>query len=247
MAILQPPILPSRLHRYRSLTRSPDAIDQEIDTICHNYIFCSEFSRMNDPMEGFFRSSKLLRGDVRYRGILRSITDSKSNAGIACFSETYDNVLMWSHYAGNYSGICIAYSGSELKGGLSDHFSLVRLAYVDEPPVIFPSHARNTDNAAVRILSQKKYNWAYEREWRILASVGHVSLGNAKAIKAIRLGSRIASDHRKAILEAIRGTKIEVWAMTIDGYDHEWEQVDVPTAPKKKKSAGKKGLKKAKS
>ena len=234
MATLHLPILPSRLHRYRSLTRSPHAITQEIDAIRSNYVYCSDFSRMNDPMEGFFRSSKLLRGSDRYRAILHEITDSKSNVGIACLSETYDNVLMWSHYAGNHSGICVGYSGTELKGGLSDHVSLVRLAYLDEPPLIFPSHARNADNAAVRILSQKKYDWAYEREWRILGTVGAVSLGNSKAIKAIRLGSRIDPDHRRMILDAIRGTNIEVYAMTIDGYAHEWEDVEVPAVPKKK-------------
>jgi len=227
MGHLQPPIVPSRLHRYRSLVRNAHAIDEEIESVLENYIYCADFSRMNDPMEGFYRPSKLLKGSADYRAILRDITNSKSDVGIACFSETDENVLMWTHYAGNYTGICISYSGSELLKGLSDSASLVRLAYVDEPPMIFPSHAQNADNAAVRILSQKKYNWAYEREWRILATVGKVSLGRAKAVKRISFGSRIDPVHRDKILNAIRGTNIEAYSMEIDGYDHTWESIAV--------------------
>jgi hypothetical protein len=235
MGILQPPIVPSRLHRYRSLSRSARAIDEEIDSIVKNYIYCADFSRMNDPMEGFYRPSKLLKGSDDYKAIVGDITGRKSAIGIACFSETDENVLMWTHYAGNYAGICISYSGSELLRGSANSVNLVRLAYVDDPPMLFPSHAQNADNAAVRILSQKKYKWAYEREWRILASVGKVSLGRAKAIKQISLGSRIDPSHRKKLLDAIRGTGIEAYSMEIDGYEHTWEAIVLGPPARRKK------------
>ena len=54
MAEVRAPIVPSRIYRYRSLTRSPTALDEEIDSIENNYLYCPEFTRMNDPMEGFF-------------------------------------------------------------------------------------------------------------------------------------------------------------------------------------------------
>ena len=127
---------------------------------------------MNDPMEGFYRPSRLLRGQTDYKNIVRKITDAKSQTGIACFSETYENVLMWAHYAGNYAGICIAYSARSLLDGLPDEASLVRLAYIDRPPLIQSSHARDVGDATIRILSQKQHNWAYEREWRIRVGIG---------------------------------------------------------------------------
>lgn len=222
MAEVQRPILPSRLYRYRSLTRNADAIDQEIDAILQNYLFCSVFTRMNDPMEGFFRPSEIIEGESDYRYLVREITNRKSNIGIACFSETYENVLMWAHYAGNYTGMCLAYSTSDLVAGLSDQVSLVRLAYVDEPPLISPSHVRNTDNAVARILSQKKFDWAYEREWRVLGEVGKVSIGRIQAIKEIYFGSRVSLRDRQRILSRIQGTTIKAYMMEVDGYDHEW-------------------------
>ena len=237
MAEVQRPIVPSRLYRYRSLVRSADATDQEIDSILHNYLYCSEFGRMNDPMEGFYRPSKLLSGKSDYKDIVREITARKSGVGIACFTETYEDVLMWTHYAGNYTGMCLAYSTKELLAGLPNHVNLVRLAYVDEPPLIYPSQVRNADSAAVHILSQKKYNWSYEREWRVLGSPGRVSAGRVQAVKSIFFGSRVNLRHRQKILSKIQGTGIRAYMMEVDGYSHTWEPINAAARPKKKKKS----------
>ncbi len=236
MAEVRAPIVPSRIYRYRSLTRSPTALDEEIDSIENNYLYCPEFTRMNDPMEGFFRPSRLLRGEANYKKIVREITNTKSRIGIACFSETYESALMWSHYAGNYTGICVAYSTADLLKGLPDEASLVRLAYIDKPPLLLPSHALDAGNAAIRILSQKQYNWAYEREWRVLASVGPVHYRRKHAIRDIFFGSRIDSHHKTQVLTAIRGRSIRAYLMEINGYEHYWEEIDVMPKIKKTKT-----------
>ena len=226
MAQVQLPIMPGRLYRYRSLTRSADTVQQEINSILQKYIYCANFTRMNDPMEGFYQPSKVLRGKPNYKEIVRKITDLKSNIGIACFTETYEDVLMWTHYAGNYSGMCLSYSTIELQKGLPSEVNLVRVGYVDEPPLIYPSRAINPNEAAISILSQKKYNWAYEREWRILGSVGHVKIQRFQAVKAIYFGSRADPQHRQEILTKIQDTKIRAYMMDVDGYSHAWEPIN---------------------
>jgi hypothetical protein len=193
---------------------------------------------MNDPMEGFYRASKMLKGREDYKEIVRQITDSKSNIGIACFTETREDVLMWTHYAGNYMGMCIEYSAKQLIDGLPNHVSLARLAYVDQPPLIVPSQTNNASTAATRILSQKKYNWAYEREWRILGSVGPVYLGSRQPVKAIYFGSRVQQNHRHRILSRIQATGIEAYMMEVDGYDHRWSPVNPAAKQKRVKASG---------
>ncbi len=163
MARVRPPIVPSRLYRYRSLTRSPTAVREEIASIRDNYLYCAKFTSMNDPMEGFFRPSRMLRGKEDYKKIVRDITNAKSASGFACFSETYENVLMWAHYAGNYTGICFGYSTRALLKGLPNDVNLVRLAYVDKPQQLLATHATDAGSAAIRVLSQKQHDWAYER------------------------------------------------------------------------------------
>jgi hypothetical protein len=236
MAEVQKPIVPSRLFRYRSLTREEDAVEQELDSILKKYLFCSAFTRMNDPMEGFYRPSRVLSGMPDYGDIVREITTGKSNVGIACFTETYEDVLMWTHYAGNYAGMCLSYSAKELLAGLPHHASLARVAYVDEPPLVFPSQVSNASNAATYILSQKKLNWAYEREWRVLGPVGPVKIGRVQAVKAIYFGSRVNLQHRRRILSRIQGTDIRAYMMEVDGYDHFWEPINVAARAEKKKA-----------
>jgi hypothetical protein len=43
----------------------------------------------------------------------------KKNIHVACFSETYESILMWSHYANDHKGFCIEYNFKEL--GLNNH------------------------------------------------------------------------------------------------------------------------------
>lgn len=232
MAEIQKPIVPSRLFRFRSLTRSPEALEEEIESLRENYLYCPEFTRMNDPMEGFYRPSELLKGQEDYKEIVKQITDMKSEIGIACFTETYEDVLMWTHYAGNYTGMCLSYSSEFLLSGLPRRVNLVRLAYVDEPPMISPSHVRNAEDAAVRILSQKKYNWAYEREWRVLGPRGQVGLGHLQAVQAIYFGSRVDLRHRQRILTKIQATDIKAYMMKVDGYGHSFEPINAAARKK---------------
>lgn len=177
-------------------------------------------------MEGFYTPSEHLESESDYKFIISQIATQKLKIGLACFTETYENVLMWSHYAGNYTGICLSYDTQDLISGLPDSVKLVRLSYVDEPPVIYPDHVRNTQNAAVRILSQKKYNWAYEREWRILGPIGKIEIGRVQAVKEIYFGSRVALRHRQKILSRIQGTQIRAFMMDVDGYEHTWQPIN---------------------
>jgi hypothetical protein len=182
---------------------------------------------MNDPMEGYFRPSRVLKGQKDYKKIVKRITDSKSDIGIACFSETYEHPLMWAHYAGNYTGICFGYASTTLLDGLPDSAALVHLAYVDKPPLIYPSHARDSASAARRVLSQKQNNWSYEREWRVLANVGEISYSPEYPLRDIFFGSRIDANHRELFLDAIAGKRIKAYMMEVDGYNFYWEELRV--------------------
>lgn len=226
MAEVQKPIVPNRLYRYRSLTRSANAVQEEISSIRDRFLYCAEFQTMNDPMEGFYRPSKLLKGKEDYKSIVRQITDRKSRVGIACFTETFEDVLMWTHYGGNYTGMCVSYTTQGLIDGLPNNVKLVRLAYVDEPPLIYPSHVKNADNAAMRILSQKKYNWAYEREWRVLGPVGPISLRGVQAVRSIYFGSRVDLKQRRQILLKLEGIGIKAYMMEVEGYHHFFEPIN---------------------
>src|SRR4051812_30264628 len=108
--------------------------------------------------------------------------------------------LMWTHYADNYAGICIGYRPDELVKGLPPEFHLVRLAYGSHPPPLDGADVHNPRAAAMRILSHKKSSWNYEREWRLLGTVGEVKIAAKATVRELYLGSLISEEHKEKIL-----------------------------------------------
>jgi hypothetical protein len=92
---------PTELYRYRSLRN----FDRELQAIEQKFLYCSAFTKLNDPMEGMFRSHPRLRLHDNYREVVEAILENKTNTGICSFSEANDNGPMWAHYANGFTGM----------------------------------------------------------------------------------------------------------------------------------------------
>jgi hypothetical protein len=240
IANLKLPNLPLYLYRYRNISPKLDAagklverIDREISAIEEPYIWCDTFNNLNDPMEGFYRVSSVLKKQTDSSKILRLIADNKIAVGIAGLSDTKEHELMWTHYADNYAGICIEYLSGRLLDGLPDDADLVRMAYDDLPPRITSKDSMYPENAARKIFSQKKFNWAYEREWRVLASVGAVPIAAKGVVRSIYIGSRVTDTHKEKIVGAFKRSDVRLYEMNVKKYKHNWKRINRP--PKKSK------------
>jgi Protein of unknown function (DUF2971) len=101
------------------------------------------------------------------------IRNIMADTAILCLSETHDNLLMWSHYAKNHTGAVIKF---------------LSLAEVDSPlicaqPVHYMARIPRRTFASLMEFSKalkeivqsitliKSEVWAYEKEWRIIASL----------------------------------------------------------------------------
>jgi hypothetical protein len=223
MAQIEPPVLPHRLFRYRPLASS--TLNREIVAIKKQQIYCSLYHSLNDPMEGFYGPSRRLQSHRNYPRIVDKLFLLKQRIGICCFTDTPDNELMWTHYASNYAGICVAYSSEKLVAGLPSEARLARLGYGSEPPRLSSSDAEAAREAAIKVLSHKKASWSYEREWRVLAIPGLTTLSGEGCVKEVRLGSRIAPSHEQQITKALDGFGIRISKMTVIDYRHQWAPV----------------------
>jgi hypothetical protein len=141
---------------------------------------------------------------------------------------------MWTHYARNYTGICVGYRTTRLIDGLPKHVHLARVAYDSTPPKLGKADW-NAYQAAIKILSHKKANWIYEREWRLLTHIGPLRIESARCIVELRLGSRILPQHRELLLDAFRDSGIKISTMTVNDYRHRWKSEK--TAPTRRRSA----------
>ncbi len=93
-------------------------------------------------------------------GILKT---EREKFKIACFSEIYNDVLMWSHYGKKHTGICI---GFEFPHQYEDKFILCPVKYLDK---LIPLDGKTDVNRTILYwLTTKSKRWEYEKEIRAI-------------------------------------------------------------------------------
>jgi hypothetical protein len=206
-------VQPRRLFRYRRIAK----IDQELDALEAQYLYCAAYADLNDPMEGRYTFSKAVRHSSGYHGLRRELNDKKAQTGICSFSEVHDHELMWAHYAEQFTGFCVAYSLRRLMESLPDSASFMRMYYNEWAPTVHLT-SRPTDELAKMVLSYKSYRWLYEREWRMFAQQGQIHYSDPKCVTRVYLGARMKPAHRARITRTLKRLGIKTSAMKIDEY-----------------------------
>lgn len=99
-----------------------------------------------------------LVGDVAKDGLLRERLSQLIY--VACFSERFDSILMWSHYAAQHTGIVIGYKRN---AALFD--TIMKVEYQTERADI-PFWKVPHPHWDYKLATTKFTDWAYEHEWR---------------------------------------------------------------------------------
>lgn len=92
-----------------------------------------------------------------------SFAEQRRRFGICCFAGDPRDVLMWSHYAGSHSGICLQF---ETARDPRVFMRALSVDYVDKPPVI--NWINEIHSRVGESFTQKHRRWVYEREHRII-------------------------------------------------------------------------------
>lgn len=133
------------------------------DILQNRRIKISNISGLNDPLDvqmGFPPETKKDEAEAFRKEF--SVIDKV--LGFISFSESVDNVLMWSHYANKHMGFAL-----ELD---VDDKQLTRVNYSSAAPIVFKDVKIDNNpysvNVAYDILRTKSLDWAYEKEWRMI-------------------------------------------------------------------------------
>ncbi len=167
--------------------------DEEVESIRRLYlaeegltpIQRAEFTtKTTDELRGV-----LLRAATQ--AVKQQIDEILRNSGITCFSEINDDLLMWSHYTGRASGVCLEFDTR------TEPFTKIRpVRYVRALPQLDVTEIllrRNLD-PVLDLFCTKSAAWAYEREWRALHKVaGTQYIYPAGALTAVYFGPDIDS------------------------------------------------------
>jgi hypothetical protein len=132
--------------------------------------------------------------------------DRVSNWGIACFSETYDNVLMWAQYASGHRGFCLEFDASFLPFKEAQDvtyqsaipaYNLLEL-YKDPKNVLSP------------MVKTKADFWKYQDEWRIFWKESQqLHAYDPKALTGIYFGCKMCSQDRDSIIKISENYRVQ--------------------------------------
>lgn len=107
-----------------------------------------------------------------------------SNHGVACFTETDTNVLMWAYYAGSQKGICFEFDTNE------DPIFFQELHKVQYKNHFESIKEKGGMLDCLDIFTTKSIEWQHEREWRVIKDnkAGLLFPINPKSIKSVIFG-----------------------------------------------------------
>jgi hypothetical protein len=137
-----------------------------LSNIALRRIKISRFSDLNDPFE-------LLGADLRNKDHRRVFRETKEelhrSKGLLCFSRSWENPVLWSHYADKHRGICLGFD-------VPDHL-LAPVIYTDKPMKIARDEKSNrpqlTEEFMNGLLRTKFIDWKYEDELRLFVQLDH--------------------------------------------------------------------------
>lgn len=167
---------------------------------------------------------------------------SKRYSAIACFSESIESVLMWSHYANSHKGFALEYDFRPILAQPIKNVGLFPVVYSEERldisdyiawsflrilgiPAKMPDIAASIKNAL-----WKSDIWAYEKEWRMIDSTPRdITYERASAIHykpvAIYYGRHMSSDDKKRLHEIAMEKGIKEFEMYLDYSSRKYEML----------------------
>lgn len=161
---------------------------------------------------GQSEGNRLARARHLENATLEAIRRVAAQFGVCSLSASSDSVLMWSHYADYHRGICLRFTRS--KDGVRLRSPFVkngRAMFSAAQPVIYSPNRPlldyildDRDKKIASMMMTKSVDWAYEKEWRMIApdGPGVYSFSPAR-LDGIIFGSQILSEKRKMVLDWI--------------------------------------------
>ena len=167
---------------------------------------------------------------------------SKRYSTIACFCESIESVLMWSHYADSHKGFALEYDFRPTLEEPIKNIGLFPVVYSEERfdisnyiawgflrilgiPAKMPDMSASIKNAL-----WKSDIWAYEKEWRMIDSTPRdISDEKASAIPykpvAIYYGRHMSRDDKKRLHEVAKEKGIQEFEMYMDYSSKKYEML----------------------
>lgn len=165
-------------------------------------------------------TSEDLRDPANLARLEARMAERISKLGVFCTAASPDNSLMWSHYAENFSGVCLEYDTLVFN-------DLRKVNYLRSRPVldILPggdSYEVQVDKA---FFSKSKI-WKYEEEWR---AVGPKGVSRQSGLTRVIFGQNCKPKAREIIVGYVKesGSPIQLAEVRPDSRTYKLNIVDL--------------------
>jgi hypothetical protein len=140
----------------------------------------------------------------------------------ASLSETYDNILLWSHYASSHTGFVLEIEIDE------NHSHVQKVSYQDTLPNfdinwyfnLKNDKSTNSDEIAylLKDFAIKSTHWHYENEWRVCKKQRGYFRYLPEQLKAVYFGINCDSETEKmvCVLLSFINQDIPIYKMTLN-------------------------------
>lgn len=202
-------------YKYRSLHN----IEHALDIIINQRLYCSEYTKLNDPFEGLFReiipnfipsglTVRPLGDELSYSEKIKRYDDlimATDHKRICSLSSDLNDVKLWSHYAQSHTGIAI-----ELDLPDSD---VVEVEYHDNIKTVGIGLLA-LGQSAKELFAHKTNHWDYESEYRIVTDQEYYDI-NGK-IKRIYCGVALSPLHEEILSDLTRKYGFDLYCTELD-------------------------------
>jgi hypothetical protein len=136
--------------------------------------------------------------------ITAKFRDDRKDWGVFCMCESYDSILMWSHYADCHRGFCVQFIRNQ-NNKLSNIEYTRPVSYSYEYPSPNPYKENGTQRIYDELFFTKAKCWEHEKEWRMLNEEGNreLPLVGITDVSAIIFGLNMPEPQKETIINIL--------------------------------------------
>ena len=217
------------VYKYRGSNERED-FERDLESIVRNYFWAAGFSKLNDPCETTVTSDNLINqskfvlpifgknSKKKFQPVLDAVNDVLAftkKIGIYSLSKTYDDELLWAHYANSHKGFCIEYDlNLLLETYKSNTIYSFPVIYKAKPPSVdFKDLIKTSDSNRLiqKMAGFKSLRWKYEKEIRIIIDDYGIHSYDYRAVKSIYFGLRMTDADKSVIMKRLQGRGINYY------------------------------------
>jgi hypothetical protein len=233
-----------RVFKYRG--GDEEVFKRDLFSIEKNYFWGSNFDQLNDPCETLISSDKFKSLTKTFVKLINKNSESElqkvhealdnvinrgKEIGIYSLSASYNDELLWAHYANSHKGFCIEYDlDMLLESYPTDKVYSFPIKYSKKPPEVSVSDLSDKEGITIvkKLAGNKSKKWDYEKEYRIITDKSGEHAYDFRAVKAIYFGLRMPEPWKAEMITCLKGRGIKFFQMHQVEGKYQFERSDVP-------------------